>query len=209
MDEPALAGVVLLLIVPLVVFDGVAAVRAGFDAAFWRRPLDDKLDHVVGQPRTWQLMGAVWPPILVLACAGMAAFSIQLWDAGAGTWPFLALGAYLLGSFAWLLGVLVQMPAVLKAARVRAETGRKPDWLEGLWQTAWWSELTYVSAANVAFLAWGVGMLDADYPAGWMAWTMTVGGAVTVAGVAATRNAFPHLGVMLPIVLGVALVTSG
>ena len=208
MDAATVAGVALLLIVPLVVVDGVAAVQAGFDADFWRRPLDDKLDHVVGQPRTWQWMGAVWPPILVLACAGMSAFSIQLWDAGAGTWSLLALGAYLLGSFAWLVGILVQMPVVLNAARVRAETGRTPDWLEGLWQAAWWAELTYVLTANAAVVVWGVGMLDAGYPARWIAWTMIVGGAVTLAGVAAARDVFPQLGVLLPVVLGVALVIS-
>ncbi|MDX1659360.1 MAG: hypothetical protein R3343_11110, partial [Nitriliruptorales bacterium] len=157
MADADVAGLTLLLILPLVVFDGVSATRAGFDAAFWRRPLEEKLPHIVDHPRVWIGMGAVWPPLLVLVCAGMAAFSLQLADAGSGTWAFLALGAYLVGAFTWLLGVLIQTPVVLSAARERDTTGETPTWLEGLWNGAWWAELTYVLAANVAFVAWGVG----------------------------------------------------
>ena len=97
---------------------------------------------------------------------------------------------------------------MLSAARERDTTGETPTWLEGLWNGAWWAELTYVLAANVAFVAWGVGILEVGYPARWMGWTMVVFGSLTVAWAAATRSVFPQLGLLLPFVLGIALVLS-
>lgn len=198
-------GIVLLLILPLLFVEAPAYFRGGYTTEFWNLPLDEKLDHISRQPVYWTRMGLAWLPILTLAVAGMTAFSYQLASAGAGTAAFLGLGAFLLGSFAWLGGVLVQTTSVRRAAELRAQSGTTPRWLQADWDRGWWSELTHVIAANAAFIVWGIGMLDAGFPADWMGWTAIILGTIALLMVAFAREAFPHLGVIVPIVLGVAL----
>lgn len=204
--DTVIVGIVLLLIVPFLFVEAPAYFRGGYTTEFWNLPRDEKLDHIAKQPAYWTRMGLAWMPILMLAVAGMTAFSHQLAASGSATLSYLALGAFLLGSFAWLGGVLVQTSSVRHAARMRASSGSTPVWLQPGWDLAWWSELTYVSAANLAFVAWGAGMLDTGFPADWMGWTAIVLGVLALLMVAVTREAFPQLGVFVPIVLGVALV---
>jgi hypothetical protein len=169
---------------------------------FW----DEKLDHIAGQPRYWTRMGVVWLPILALSVAGMTAFGFQLASSGSGTLSYLALGAFVFGSVAWLIGSLVQTSAVKQAAELRAASGVTPGWLQAAWSLAWWSELTYIVAANVAFIVWGVAILDTGFPADWMGWTAILLGAITLLLVVFAKEAFPQLGVIVPIILGVALI---
>jgi hypothetical protein len=156
-------------------------------------------------------MGAVWPPVLVLAVAGTTAFVFQLATAGAGTeaatWSYLALGAFIAGSVAWLAGSLLQTTAVRVAAQARAQTGITPDWLDAVWTMAWWSELTFVLAANLAFVAWGIAILDTGFPADWVGWAAIALATISLLLVGLAREAFPHLGVIVPTLLGIALVT--
>ena len=205
--DTVVAGIALLLIVPFLLLEFPAYRRGGYSGAFWRKPLEEKLDHIATQPAYWTRMGVMWLPILVLAVAGMTAFSFQLASKGAAAWSFLALGAFITGSFAWLNGSLIQTTVVRVAARVKADTGSTPDWLDAGWTMAWWSELTYVSATNLAFVAWGIGILDTGYPANWMGWAAIALGVIAILMIGLAREAFPHLGVIVPIVLGIALVT--
>lgn len=198
-------GIVLLLILPLLFVEAPAYFRGGYTTEFWNLSLDEKLDHIAQQPVYWTRMGLAWMPMLTLAVAGMTAFSYQLASQGAATEAFLALGAFLLGSFAWLGGVLVQTTAVRRAAQLRAATGNTPEWLRPGWDLAWWSELTHVTATNAAFIVWGVGILDTGFPADWMGWAAIILGVLALLMVAFAREAFPQLGVIVPIVLGVAL----
>ena len=150
-------------------------------------------------------MGVVWLPILTLAVAGMTGFTYQLASSGAGTLAYVALGAFLIGAVAWLGGVLVQTTSIKHAAELRAASGRTPDWLEAGWTFGWWSELTFVSAANASFVAYGVAMLDTGFPAMWMGWTAIILGVVAILMVVFAKEAFPQLGIIVPIVVGVAL----
>ncbi len=138
----------------------------------------------------------------------MTAFSFQLASEGAGTLAYLALGAYLIGAAAWLVGALIQTSVVTRAAEQRAATGSTPSWLQPFWDGGWWAELTFVTAANAAFVVWGIAILDTGYPADWMGYAAIVLGALSLMVITSTREAFPHLGILVPIVLGVALVIS-
>lgn len=198
-------GIVLLLILPLLFVEAPAYFRGGYTTDFWNLPLDDKLDHIAQQPVYWTRMGVTWLPILVLAISGTTAFTYQLASSGAPTAAWLGLGAFVVGSLVWMAGVLVQTTWVRRAAEIRAATGTTPDWLQPGWDLAWWSELTHVTAANAAFIVWGIGMLDTGFPAEWMGWTAIVLGVIALLMVAFAREAFPQLGVIVPIVLGVAL----
>lgn len=199
-------GIILLLIIPLLFVEAPAYYRGGYRTDFWKLSLDEKLDHIAQQPDYFTRMGVVWLPILTLAVAGMTAFTYQLASEGAGTLAYAALGAFLVGSFSWLAGVLIQTTSMRRAAEVRSETGSTPDWLQAGWTMAWWSELTYVAAANLAFIAWGAAILDTGFPADWMGWTAIILGVVALLMVLFAKEAFPQLGVTVPIVLGVALV---
>ena len=205
-SDAVIAGLAHLAIIPLLIVEIPAYRAGGYDGAFWKKPLDDKLDHIAGHTEQWTRLGGVWLPILTLAVAGLAAFSYQLAQAGAGTLAFLALGAYVVGALGWLIGVLLQTTVVKAAAGVRSTAGATPDWLEGFWNAGWWAEFLFVMAANLAAVVWGLAMLDSGYPADWMGWTAIVIGALAVLMVGYTREAFPHLGVIVPVVLGVALV---
>lgn len=206
--DSVVVGIVLLLILPSLFIEVPASRRGGYDAAFWRLAIDDKLDHIAQQPVHWTRLGLVWLANLALAAAGMTAFTYQLASAGSGTLAFLALGAFLFGIAAWLVGALMQTAVVRHAARVRAAGGATPDWLQAFWDLGGWAELAYVGAANAASIVWGIAMLDAGFPADWMGWTAIALGALALAIVAFTREAFPHLGVLMPLVLGVALIVS-
>ena len=201
-------GIVLVLIFPLLFIEAPAYTRGGYTAEFWRLSLDDKLDHIAQQPDYFTRMGVAWLPILALTVAAMTAFSYQLASLDAGTLGYLALGAFLFGAFAWLVGVLVQTTSMRRAAAIRAATGVTPDWLEAAWSAAWWSELTFVAAANVAFIVWGVAILDTGFPADWMGWAAIGLGVAALLMVGFAREAFPQLGVIVPIILGVALLVS-
>lgn len=206
--DAVIAGLALLIVFPLLFAEAPAYRRGGYNSAFWQKSLDEKLDHIAQEPRHWARMGAVWLPILVVSGAGMTAFSFQLAGAGsgAGTWAFLALGAFLLGAVSWVFGVLLHTNVVRAAASVRAETGKTPDWLDGFWNAGLWAEMTFVIGANVAAVLWGIGILDTGYPADWMGWAAIILGLLAILVILFTKEAFPHLGVFMPIVLGVALV---
>lgn len=204
-SDTLVTGIVLLLVLPSLFVEIPASRRGGYNAAFWRLELDDKLDHIAEEPRHWARVGMIWLPNLVLVGAGMTAFTFQLSTTGEGTLAFLALGAYLVGAAAWLVGTLLQTSAVGQAAAVRAGTGETPDWLRAFWNAGWAAEVVFIAAANAAFVVWGLAMLRGGYPADWMGWTAIVLGLLALALVASTREGFPHLGVIVPIVLGVAL----
>jgi hypothetical protein len=204
--DTVVVGIVLLLIFPLLFVEAPAYMRAGYKSDFWKLPRDEKLDHIATQPGYWTRMGVVWLPILTLSVAGLTAFSHQLASVEAGTLAYLALGAFGFGAVAWMIGSLVQTSAVRRAAELRAAEGTTPGWLDAAWNLAWWAELTYIVAANLAFVAWGIAILDAGFPAMWMGWTAIIGGVIALMLVAFARQAFPQLGVLVPIALGVALV---
>lgn len=204
--DTVVVGIVLLLIVPLLFVEALAAKRGGYNAAFWKLPLDEKLDHIAREPGHFTRIGVVWLPNLALAAAGMTAFTYQLASVGAGTLAYLALGAFLFGVMAWLVGALLQTSAVRKAAEVRNDTGETPDWLDAFWNVGWWAEIAYVTVANLAFIGWGIAILDTGFPADWMGWTAIALGGIALALIVSTKEGFPHLGITVPVVLGVALV---
>jgi hypothetical protein len=199
-------GIILLLIVPLLFVEYPAYKRGRYTSQFWNLELEDKLDHIADQPEYWTRMGSIWPPILALAAAGMTGFTFQLASHDDGFLVFAALGLFLLGTVAWLVGSVIQTVAVRVGALRRKETGETPDWFDVAWTGAWWAELTFVLSANVAFLTWGLLMVDTGFPATWMGWTAVIMALIALVMILFVREVFPHLGILVPIVLGVALV---
>lgn len=198
------AGVTLLALVPLLVIEAVAYTRGGMLNEFWRRPIDGKLDHLIGHQREWWVMGVVWIAMLAVTVGGMTG----LVASNGGEWAWIGLGALVIGAGAWLVGIMLQTAGGAIAATQRAEHGATPAWVHPLWGAAWMGELAWVLLANLGYVAIGIAIVRNDTPSEWAGWAAIVGGGLIVAAVAATRNAFPQLALLVPIALGVAAVLA-
>ncbi len=201
-------GILLLLIVPLFAAESVGYTRGGYNSRFWALPLDEKLDHVAAHPREWLWIGAMWIPMLAVATAGLTAFSLLLAQAGQGTLAGIGMGAFLLGALAWLTGVILQVALVSRAATVRRDTGTTPGWLQPFWSAGLWFEGGFILLSNLAYVAWGVAMVQSGFPAEWAGWASIALASLIVVSVLAARQGFPHLGLFVTAVLGVALVIA-
>lgn len=208
-DAARLAGATLLLVAPLLLAAGAAAVRGGYaSAAFWRLERDRKLDQLADHVDAWQWMYVGWVAILAAATGGSTGFALLLARAGEDTLAGIGLGLFLLGVLGWLGGVYLHAGPAIVAARIRRETGATPDWLEPLWATVGWAEPAYVALTAAAYVVWGAAILQSEFPSSWAGWASAVVGASTLAGLAVARDRVtnPELPLLVPVVLGVALV---
>jgi hypothetical protein len=208
--ETRLVGSILLLLVPLLVADGVIEMRGRYNSAFWTSDLDRKLDHIPGYARHWVWVGIGMILLLATATAGLSAFSVLLGQAGEGPLAAVALGSFLLGAFGFVAAIFLQFGPAVLAARVRRATGTTPGWLEPMWTAAGWAETTYIILASLAYVVWGLGMVSSGFPSAWAGWASIAIGGLSVVGVmiAPDRLGFPQLPLLVPIVVGVALVIS-
>jgi len=71
--DARLAGVILLLLVPLLVSDGVISARGAYTGVFWASERDNKIEHIADHPRSWALIGIGSILTLVAMTAGMSA----------------------------------------------------------------------------------------------------------------------------------------
>lgn len=201
-----IVGFVLLAVIPFVAWDGVSALRAGFDNAFWARPFDVKMDHIPDERAAWRRLGIVWIPINMLLTGGLTAFVFQLAEAGETVWGALGLGVFLLGALAFPPAVLLMVATVDHAARERRDEGSTPTWVHPAWLSAWWSERAFVVGANLAYVAWGVGIVASGFPATWAGWVAIVSGALIAAWASLRDYFFQHMVLITPIALGLALI---
>jgi hypothetical protein len=208
--DSRLVGFILLILVPLIVADGVIEARGRYNSTFWASDLDRKLEHIGAYTRHWVWVGIGMVLLLSVATAGLSAFSVLLGQAGAGTLAGAALGLFLLGAFGWVAGIFLQFGPVGVAAQARRDTGTTPGWLEPMWKAAGWAEITYIILASVAYMVWGLGMVNRGFPSAWAGWASIVVGGLSMIGVivAPSRLVFPQLPLLVPVVLGVALVIS-
>ena len=205
-----LAGVVLLLLVPLLAADGLISARGQFMGAFWASERDSKLDHIAGHRRHWAAMGIVWVAMLAVATAGMSAFGVLLSRGGERVLASIAVGIFILGVVSMLATVFVLFGSVGVASQVRRDAGATPGWLEPMWVAANWAEVSYTILTGLAYVVFGIGMVISGFPAMWVAWASVAIGAVSVVGmvVVPARVGFPQLPLLVPVVLGFALITS-
>jgi hypothetical protein len=209
-DPPSaqLAGIILLLLVALLVADGVISARGRYDGDFWAAERDRKIEHIAEHPREWIWMGIAWVLMLAVMTTGMSVFSVLLGQRGESTLAAVGLGSFVLGAVSFLVATFIQVGPSGVAARVRSESGATPGWLEPLWIAASWAEMSYIMLTSLAYLVWGVGMVNIGFPATWAGWASMAVGGLSVVGLmtAPSRVGFPQLPLVVPIVLGIALV---
>jgi hypothetical protein len=198
-------GCVLLAVVPFVVWDAISTMRGGFDNAFWARSLEGKMDHIPDERATWHRIGIVWVPINLILSGGLAAFVFLLAGEGEAVWGAIGLGVFLLLAAAFLPGALLMMTTVSHAAEERRQSGSTPAWVQPVWQSTWWIERAFIVGANLAYVAWGVGIVKSGFPAPWAGWVAIVTGTVIAAWASLREYFFQHMVLITPLVLGVAL----
>ncbi len=201
-----LVGVLLVGGLVVATAEVVPYVRGGYDSAFWRLPLDAKLNHVAAHTGDWWLLSITQIVSLVLLTAGLAGFVSLFPDPTLATVGF---GAFLVGLIAWTFGLIVQTAAVPKAATERSETGTTPAWLQPLWAAGYLAEITWIVAANLAYVVIGVALLRSGILPAWSGWASAGVALLLIIVIATTRNGFPQMALMAPFLIGVAAIIEG
>lgn len=200
-----LVGVLLLSGLALVAVEAVGYARGGYDSAFWKLPLDEKLDHVAEHRWEWWWI-SLWGLVgLFLLTGGIFGFARLLADSGEPLLAYVAVGGYTVAALAWVHGLIVQASAVSEAAKQRTDTGTTPSWLHPFWSGAFVAELVWISGANLAYALIGLAILQTDVVADWAGWVALVGGVFIAVAVLIAREGFPQLGYLPPAAIGIAL----
>jgi hypothetical protein len=190
----------------LVAVESVGYSRGGYNSAFWKLPMDDKLDHISQHQWAWWWV-SIWELVgLYLLTAGMFGLTGLLNAAGGATVPFVALGGYVIAVFAWVFGLIVQASAMSIAATQRTESKQTPSWIHPLWQAGYVAEAVWIIGANVAYVGFGVAILQTNILAPWTGWAVAAGGVLIAGAVVIFRAGFPQLAILIPAFLGVALI---
>ena len=200
-SDAVITGWVLLAVLPLVVWDGVGGMRAGFDNAFWAKPLSDKLPLIAEQRRVWDRLSLIWLPITALLVAGLTAFAFQLSATGDGVWGVLGLGVFIPVATVFMATIPLMATTIGRAAA----DGSVPAWAEPVWQASGWLERAFVVGANLAYVSMGVGIVASGYPAEWAGWVAIVSGALLAVWASLRDYFFQHMTLVTPLALGVAL----
>lgn len=203
-----LVGLLLVASLLLIAVEAVGYTRGGYNAAFWKLPLDEKLDQVNQHQWEWWWV-SIWELVgLFLLTAGMFGLTDLLSAAGESTTAYVALGGYLIAVFAGLFGLIIQSSSVSQAATQRSESGQTPAWIHPFWQAGYLAEGVWVVGANLAYALVGVAILETGLVASWAGWTSLVVGAAIAVVVPVTRAGFPQLGILVPSIVGIVLIVE-
>ncbi|MDX1467906.1 MAG: hypothetical protein R3258_01050 [Acidimicrobiia bacterium] len=201
-----LTGLLLVSGVLVVVIQTPGYRRGGFDGAFWRLPLADQLDQIGEKNREWWWV-AGWSVVgVVLMTGGLVSLAALLGEAGEPALSFSGAGVYLVAMAAWMFGLAVSYAAMSEAAKQKRATGETPSWVAPLGSAAYVSEVTWVIAANLAYILVGVAVLATGLLPSWAGWSAVGIGAGLAVLVALTRYAFPQMSDLAPFALGVAAI---
>jgi hypothetical protein len=200
-----LVGVLLLCGLAVVLPESVGYIKGGYDSAFWKLPIDDKLDHVAVHRWEWWLISIGDLIGLVVMTGGMFGLTYLLADGGEPILASVALGVYVVAVLAWVFGLVLQVGSFSAAADQRATSGETPSWIHAFWRVGYVTEASWIVGANLAYACFGVAILRADLVGGWAGWIALVAGILIPVIVIVTRAGFPQLGVLIPALIGIAL----
>lgn len=200
-----LVGILLVSGVGLIAVEAVGYNRGGYNSEFWKLPLEDKLDQVAEHRWEWWWV-AIWELVgLFLMTGGITGLTYLIATEGEPVLAYVALGGYLVVLFAWVFGLITQAAAMSQAAKQRTETGDTPAWIHPFWEAGYFAEGVWVIGSNVAYAVVGVAILQTGLVAAWAGWVVLGLGVLIPVVVVVTRIGFPQLGVLLPAVIGIAL----
>ena len=201
-----LVGILLVAGLGLILVEAVGFTRGGYDADFWKLPLDAKLDHVAKHRRDWWWI-SIWSLVgIFLMTAGLAGLTQLISADGEPVLAFVSFGGYLVALFAWVFALIAQAATVSRAATERAETGKTPSWIHPFWDAGYLAEGVWIVGANIAYAVVGIAILQSGVVAAWAGWATIGLGVLIPIAVLLIRNGFPQLAEVAPFVLGIALI---
>jgi hypothetical protein len=201
-----LVGILLVSGLGMIIVESPGYNRGGYDGKFWKLPLDDKLDHVVENKKYWWWI-SVWGLVgVLLMTSGLMGFTYLLADAGEPVLAYVAIGGYLVALMAWVMGMVLQAPVIVKAATERADTGGTPGWLHPFWDTGYLAEGVWILGANLAYAVMGLAILQSGLVGTWAGWAALVLGLLIPIAIVITKAGFPQLAEVVPFIVGIALI---
>ena len=201
-----LVGILLVAGMGLIAVEAVGYNRGGYNAEFWSLPLDDKLDRVALHHREWWWV-SIWELVgLFLMTGGLAGLTYLVAAQGEPVLASVAFGGYLVALFAWVFGLIAQAAAVSQAATQRTETGETPSWIHPFWAAGYLAEGAWIIGTNLAYAVIGVAILQSGLVGAWSGWAALGLGVLIPVVVLLTRFGFPQLGLLVPFILGVAVI---
>jgi hypothetical protein len=99
-----------------------------------------------------------------------------------------------------------QTASASQAAVQRAESGATPKWIHPFWEAAYLAEGAWVVGSNLAYAVIGLAIILSGLVGAWAGWAALVIGILIPVVFLATRFGFPQLGLIVPFVLGVAVI---
>lgn len=201
-----LTGILLMAVIGLIAVESVGYRRGGFDSEFWKKSLDEKLDHVATHTRDWWLVSIAELVGIFLMTAGLAALTYLLATEGEGTLAFASFGGYLVALMAWVSALIAQTTTLPRAATDRAETGKTPAWIQPFWDAGYLAEGVWIVGTNLAYAVMGVAILRSGLLPAWSGWAALVLGLFLPVVVLITKAGFPQLGGLVPFIIGIAAI---
>lgn len=200
-----LVGVLLLAGLVLIAVESVGYQRGGYNSAFWKLSLDDKLDHISRHRWEWWWI-SIWELVgLFLMTGGIFGLVYLLADSGEPVLAYVALGGYVVALFAWVFGLIVQAASMSQASKQKIETGITPAWIHPFWEAGYLAEGAWIVGANLAYVVVGLAILQTTLIADWAGWVSLIGGGIIAVVVLLTRAGFPQLAILIPAAIGIAL----
>ncbi len=201
-----LIGILLMASIGLMTVESIGYRRGGFDSEFWKKPLDDRLEHVAEHTRDWWLVSIAELVGIFLMTGGLAGLTYLLATEGEGALAFAAFGGYLVALIAWVFALIAQTTTFSRAATNRAKTGETPAWIHPFWDAGYLAEGVWIVGSNLAFAGIGVAILQSGLLPAWSGWVAIALGILLPIVVLITRAGFPQLGGLVPFIIGIAAI---
>jgi hypothetical protein len=206
-EELVVAGL-LVAVLPIGAIEAVGYTRGRYLSEFWRLGMDEKLDQIAEHRREWRTMGISWLAIVVTTTAGIGGMAAILISDGQAVPATIGLAIFTVAAGGWMVGLAVQVGGVGVASDQRRDGGVTPSWVEGVWQVAFVTESVWVIASGLAYVALGIAILGGTVLPAWSGWAAIAVGVVIPVIAMATREMFPHMALLGPLVLVVGLLAS-
>ena len=201
-----LIGILLMASIGLIAIESIGYRRGGFDGEFWKKSLDEKLDHVATHTLDWWLVSITELVGIFLMTGGLAGLTYLLATEGEGALAFASFGGYLVALMAWVSALIAQTTTFSGAATNRAETGETPAWIHPFWAAGYLAEGVWIVGANLAYAAMGVAILQSGLLPAWSGWAALALGLLIPTVVLLTKAGFPQLGSLVPFIVGIAAI---
>lgn len=171
----------------------------------WTAPAADKLEIIAAHRVAWLWANGLFLAAAVATLLGLLPFTILLVEAGGGILMNLGFDAYFVAATVWVVSLVFRLTAMVSVAEEARISGAMPSWYPALSAWAGGLFLLYTALANLAFLLYGIDLVDTGYLSAWAGWFAIGFSALVLVQLVVTRDGIPGLYHVVPLVFGIAL----